>query len=50
MKFLLDTNAVIAILKGERAILSRLRPHRPGDFGIPASVAHELHYGAYMTH
>ncbi|KVK83703.1 pilus assembly protein [Burkholderia cepacia] len=46
MKFLLDTNAVIAILKGELAILSRLRPHRPGDFGIPASVAHELHYGA----
>ncbi|KWB28734.1 pilus assembly protein [Burkholderia cepacia] len=46
MKFLLDTNAVIAILKGEPAILSRLRSHLPGDFGIPAIVAHELYYGA----
>ncbi|WP_322089779.1 type II toxin-antitoxin system VapC family toxin [Burkholderia sp. BCC1999] len=49
MKFLLDTNAVIAILKGEPAMLSRLRQHQPADFGIPAIVAHELYYGAYKS-
>jgi len=49
MKFLLDTNAVIAILKGEQAMLARLRRHQPVDFGIPAIVAHELNYGAYQS-
>ncbi|QQK00779.1 type II toxin-antitoxin system VapC family toxin [Burkholderia ambifaria] len=49
MKFLLDTNAVIAILKGEQAMLARLRRHQPADFGIPAIVAHELYYGAYKS-
>ncbi|NTX29909.1 type II toxin-antitoxin system VapC family toxin [Burkholderia pyrrocinia] len=49
MKFLLDTNAVIAILKGEPAMLAKLRAHRPADFGIPAIVAHELYYGAYKS-
>ncbi|WP_175797028.1 type II toxin-antitoxin system VapC family toxin [Burkholderia ambifaria] len=49
MKFLLDTNAVIAILKGEQAMLARLRRHQPADFGIPAIGAHELYYGAYKS-
>ncbi|MBR8306074.1 type II toxin-antitoxin system VapC family toxin [Burkholderia cenocepacia] len=49
MKFLLDTNAVIAILKGEPAILARLHAWHPADFGIPAIVAHELYYGAYKS-
>ncbi|QND96323.1 tRNA(fMet)-specific endonuclease VapC [Burkholderia cenocepacia] len=49
MKFLLDTNAVIAILKGEPAILARLHAWRPADFGVPAIVAHELYYGAYKS-
>jgi tRNA(fMet)-specific endonuclease VapC len=47
MKFLLDSNAIIAILKGHPAMLKRLRRHRPDDFGIPAIVAHELYFGAY---
>ena len=47
MKFLLDSNAVIALLKAHPGFLSRLRRHRPQDFGIPAIVAHELDYGAY---
>ena len=47
MKFLLDTNAVIALLKGHPGFLGRLRQHLPRDFGIPAIVAHELFYGAY---
>jgi tRNA(fMet)-specific endonuclease VapC len=47
VKFLLDTNAVIALLKGHAGFASRLRQHQPHDFGIPAIVVHELYYGAY---
>lgn len=46
MKFLLDTNEVIAILKGHEGFLARLRQYRPVDFGLPSIVAHELFYGA----
>ncbi|KVN41582.1 pilus assembly protein [Burkholderia pyrrocinia] len=49
MKYLLDANAIIAILKGEPAMLTRLRTHRPADFGLPSIVAHELYYGAYKS-
>ena len=47
MKFLLDSNAVIALMKGPSGFLTRLRQHQPRDFGISAIVAHELFYGAY---
>lgn len=47
MKYLLDSNAVIALLKGHKTFLARLKRRRPGDFAIPAIVAHELYYGAY---
>ena len=47
MKFLLDSAAVIALLKGHAGFLSRLRQHQPADFGLPAIVAHALFYGAY---
>lgn len=47
MKYLLDTNAVIALLKGHPGFLARLRRHKPADFGMPSIVAHELFYGAY---
>ncbi|WP_265920289.1 type II toxin-antitoxin system VapC family toxin [Cupriavidus nantongensis] len=49
MKYLLDANAVIAMLKGEATMLERLRAHLPSDFGLPAIVAHELFYGAYKS-
>lgn len=49
MKYLLDANAIIAILKGEPAMLARLRTHQPADFGLPSIVAHELYYGAYKS-
>ncbi len=49
MKFLLDTNAVIALMKGESRVTERLRQHAPQDFGMPAIVAHELFYGAYRS-
>ncbi len=47
MIYLLDTNAVIALLKGEVWFLARLKNHKPADFGISAIVAHKLFYGAY---
>ena len=47
MKFLLDSNAVIALMKGHSGFLTRLRQHQPRDFGISAIVGHELFYGAY---
>ena len=47
MKFLLDTNAVIAMLQGDPGFLARLRRYQPEDFAVPAIVAHELYYGAY---
>jgi tRNA(fMet)-specific endonuclease VapC len=49
MKYLLDTNAIIAILKGEPPVLTRLHAHLPADFGMPSIVAHELYYGAYKS-
>ena len=47
MRFLLDSNALIALLKGHEGFLKRLREYQPQDFGIPAVVVHELYYGAY---
>jgi tRNA(fMet)-specific endonuclease VapC len=49
VKFLLDANAVIALLKSHDVFLSRLRRHKPADFGIPSIVAHELFYGAFRS-
>ena len=47
MKFLLDTNAVIALLKRDARLIARLRQHGPSDFAVPAIAAHELFYGAF---
>ena len=49
MRWLLDTNAVIAMLRGNDAVLARLRERAPADVGISAIVAHELYYGAYRS-
>lgn len=49
MKYLLDTNAVIALLKGSELLVSRLKTLSPNDFGLSAIVAHELFYGAYKS-
>lgn len=49
MKYLLDANAIIALMKGNDAFLTRLRNHSPQDFAVPAIVAHELFYGAYKS-
>lgn len=47
MKYLLDSNAVIALMKGHAGFVAEIRKHNPQDFAIPAIVAHELFYGAY---
>lgn len=47
MRFLLDSNAVIALLRGDEGFLKQMLAHTPADFGMPAIVAHELFYGAY---
>ncbi|SMP76934.1 tRNA(fMet)-specific endonuclease VapC [Desulfonatronum zhilinae] len=49
MKYLLDTNSIITLFKGEPIFLERMRRHRPTDFGVPAIVIHELYYGAYKS-
>ncbi len=49
MKYLLDSNAIICLLKGNAAFLERLHQHHPQDFGVPAIVMHELFYGAYKS-
>lgn len=47
MKYLLDSNAVIALLKGNAGIMTRLKRRRPQDFAVSAIVMHELYYGAF---
>ena len=49
MRFALDTNAVIALLKKEDGLLAWLRRHDPGDFGLPAVVMHEMFHGAQKS-
>jgi tRNA(fMet)-specific endonuclease VapC len=46
VRYLLDTNAVIALLRGHDGVLARLRAHAPVDFGLSVVVLHELVYGA----
>ena len=50
MKYLLDANAVIALLNDTSSRTARqARRHKPGDVGISAIVAHELYYGAFKS-
>ena len=49
MRFLLDTNAMIAMLKGAPIFLARMKQHQPTDFGVPVIVVHELYFGAYRS-
>lgn len=50
MRYLLDTNAVIALLNDPAGKLSRrVRQHAPSDIGLSAIVLHELYFGAYKS-
>jgi tRNA(fMet)-specific endonuclease VapC len=49
VRFLLDTDTVIALMRGDPGLLARLRAHPPQDFGLPSIVAHELYHGAFRS-
>jgi tRNA(fMet)-specific endonuclease VapC len=50
MAYLLDTNAVIAVLKeADSPVGRRLRREAPGEVFISAIVLHELFYGAFKS-
>jgi tRNA(fMet)-specific endonuclease VapC len=50
MRYLLDANAVIALLNDTTSpIARRIRRFTPGDFGVSAVVIHELYYGAFKS-
>jgi tRNA(fMet)-specific endonuclease VapC len=47
MRFVLDTNAIIELLKSASTPLAiAARQHAPSDIGLSAIVAHELYFGA----
>ena len=49
MKFLLDSNAVIGLLRLHPGLLTRFRQFASSDFAIPTIIAHELFYGAFRS-
>ena len=50
MKYLLDTNAVIAVLNDPKsAVASKLKQKEPEEVGISTIVIHELYYGAFKS-
>lgn len=50
MIYLLDTNAVIALLNRTNAALrQKIRQYPPGDVYVSSIVMHELFYGAFKS-
>lgn len=50
MRYLLDTNAVIAVLNDPTgAVSKRLRQNDPVEVGVSVVVMHELYYGAFKS-
>lgn len=49
MRYLLDTNAVIALFNNNATLKAKLKTCAPADVCISALVAHELYYGAYKS-
>lgn len=49
MRFLLDTNAVIGLLRLDRAVVRAANRHRLEDVGSSIIVLHELYYGAFKS-
>jgi tRNA(fMet)-specific endonuclease VapC len=43
--YVLDTNAVSALMKGDESVVGRLASHAPADVTIPQPVIAELAYG-----
>ena len=48
-KFLLDTNAVIALMKGNALFISQIKKHHPSAICITSITLHELYFGAYKS-
>ncbi|TDR94567.1 type II toxin-antitoxin system VapC family toxin [Enterovirga rhinocerotis] len=46
MRYLFDTNAVIALLRGHEQVDRLVRACTPDDIVLSAIVAYELHFGA----
>jgi tRNA(fMet)-specific endonuclease VapC len=50
MRYLLDANAIIALLNDTTSpIARRVRRHAPRDFSVSAVVIYELYYGAFKS-
>ena len=49
MRFLLDTNALIELLRVNQKVIDRLSAHQTSDFGVSAISHHELCFGAYKS-
>lgn len=50
MRFLLDTNAVIALLgQKSQALVDRVLDCSEGEIAVPSVVSHELYFGAYKS-
>ena len=50
MRYLLDTNAVIALIKSTVSpIARRARMHDPSDILLSSIVTHELYFGAFKS-
>lgn len=45
MTYVLDTNAVSALMRGDEAVVKRLASHVPADVAIPQPVIAEIAYG-----
>lgn len=46
MKFLMDTNVLIALMKRNTSLLAKMRMYTPSDFGLSTIVLFEMQYGA----
>lgn len=49
MRYLPDSNTLIAVLERQEPIFSRVRHLHKGDAGLSSIVAFELYYGAYSS-
>jgi tRNA(fMet)-specific endonuclease VapC len=49
MKYLLDSNVVIALLKRQETVTERIYRHSRRDYGLSSLVIHELLFGAYRS-
>jgi tRNA(fMet)-specific endonuclease VapC len=45
MKYVLDTNAISALMKGDAKVIERLKRARRSEVGIPQPVVAEIEYG-----